>query len=109
MTKPDKKIEAYTLTVEVTRAEGDGLPKDATGAAVMCYCPAKDEAEAVRETALILRQGGMSPLDVSSYGTLQERLDDGHDISDEERDLMQKAIDENSVVVALVSPFFDVG
>ncbi len=97
----------YTLTVEIGRAEGDGLPENATGAAMMCFCPAKDEPEAVRETVAILKQGGLAPLDVSSYGTLQERLDDGHDITEEERGLMQRALDENSVVVAMTSPFFD--
>ncbi|MBL4807253.1 MAG: hypothetical protein JKY31_08185 [Rhodobacteraceae bacterium] len=105
----DDKINVYTLTVEIGRAEGDGLPENATGAAMMCFCPAKTEAEAVRETVAILKQGGLAPLDVSGYGTLQERLDDGHDINDEERGLMQQAIDENSVVVAMTSPFFDVG
>jgi len=103
------EMQVYTLTVEIGRAEGDGLPKNATGAAMMCFCPAKTEAEAVRETVVILKQGGLAPLDVSSYGTMQERLDDGHDINDEERGMMQRALDENSVVVAMTSPFFDVG
>lgn len=103
------EINVYTLTVEIGRAEGDGLPENATGAAMMCFCPAREEAEAVRETVAILKQGGLAPLDVSSYGTKQERLDDGHDINDEESAMMQRALDENSVVVAMTSPFFDVG
>ena len=61
----------------------------------------------MRENVAILKQGGLAPLDVSSYGTLKERLDDGHDISEDERGLMQKAIDENSVVVAMTTPFYD--
>ncbi len=105
----EEKVNVYTLTVEIGRKEGDGLPENATGAAMMCFCPAKDEAEAVRETVAILKQGGLAPLDVSSYGTLEERIADGHDINDEERGMMQRAIDENSVVVAMTSPFFDVG
>jgi len=105
----DEKMQVYTLTVEIGRIEGDGLPENATGAAMMCFCPAKTEPEAVRETVAILKQGGLAPLDVSSYGTMQERLDDGHDINDEERGMMQRALDENSVVVAMTSPFFDVG
>jgi len=105
----DDKTHVYTLTVEIGRKEGDGLPENATGAAMMCFCPAKTEAEAVRETVAILKQGGLAPLDVSSYGTLEERLDDGHDINDAERAMMQQSIDENSVVVAMTSPFFDVG
>ncbi len=105
----DEKVNVYTLTVEIGRREGDGLPDNATGAAMMCFCPARSEEEAVRETVAILKQGGLAPLDVSSYGTLEERLEDGHDINAEERAMMQRAIDENSVVVAMTSPFFDVG
>ena len=106
---PNDKTNVYTLTVEIGRKDGDGLPDNATGAAMMCFCPAQTEAEAVRETVAILKQGGLAPLDVSSYGTLEERLEDGHDINDAERGMMQQAIDENSVVVAMTSPFFDVG
>ena len=105
----DDSVNVYTLTVEIGRKEGDGLPENATGAAMMCFCPARDEAEAVRETVAILKQGGLAPLDVSSYGTLEERLEDGHDINDSERAMMQQSIDENSVVVAMTSPFFDAG
>jgi hypothetical protein len=44
-----------------------------------------------------------------SHPPLEERIADGHDINDEEKAMMQRAIDENSVVVAMTSPFFDVG
>jgi hypothetical protein len=37
---------------------------------------------------------------------LDERLAEGHDINQEERELMQRALDENSVVVAQMTPFF---
>jgi len=97
----------YTLLVEVGRKKGDGLPDGATGAALMCYSGGIDEAEAVRETVAILKQADMAPLDVSGYGTLQERLDEGHDISGEERRLMQQAQDDNAVIVARVTPFFE--
>ncbi|KAF0676488.1 hypothetical protein [Profundibacterium mesophilum] len=97
----------YTLLVEVGRKKGDGLPKGATGAALMCYASGVDEAEAVRETVAILKQADMAPLDVSGYGSLQDRLDEGHDIDDDERALMQQALDENSVVVAQMTPFYD--
>jgi hypothetical protein len=43
---------------------------------------------------------------VSGYGTLDERLAEGHDINDAERELMQRALDENSVIVAQMTPFF---
>lgn len=97
----------YTLLVEVGRRKGDGLPKGATGAALMCYASGVTEAEAVNETVALLKAADMAPLDVSSYGTLQERQTEGHDIDDDEIALMQRARDENSVVVAQLTPFFD--
>jgi len=107
MSKPKKAHHVYTLLVEVGRSTGDGLPEGTTGAALMCYASGVDEAEAVRETVAILKQADLAPLDVSGYGTLEERLAEGHDISDEEKALMQRARDENSVVVAQMTPFFD--
>ena len=101
------KQKVYTLLVEVGRKDGDGLPGHATGAALMCYASGVDEAEAVRETVAILKQADMAPLDVSGYGTLEERLAEGHDIPDEERALMTRALEENAVIVAQVTPFFD--
>ena len=101
-----KPQQVYTLLVEVGRHEGDGLPEDATGAALMCYASGVDEAEAVRETVAILKQADMAPLDVQGYGTLEERREMGHEISDEEVELMQRAADENSVIVAQMTPFF---
>lgn len=107
--KPRKKAsrqEVYTLLVEVGRKSGDGLPETATGAALMVYAAGVDEAEAVRETVAILKQADMAPLDVSGYGTLAEREAEGHDISGQERDLMARALDENAVIVAQMTPFF---
>ena len=102
-----KRQQVYTLLVEVGRKAGDGLPGDATGAALMCYASGVDEAEAVRETVAILKQADMNPLDVSGYGTLDERLAEGHDIDDEERALMERALQENSVIVAQMTPFYE--
>lgn len=96
----------YTLLVQVGRKAGDGLPDGATGAALMCYAAGVDEAEAVRETVAVLKQAGLAPLDVSGYGTLAERLAEGHDIDGDERDLMDRARDENAVIVAQMTPFF---
>ena len=104
---PKRGQQVFTLLVEVGRNAGDGLPDGATGAALMCYASGVDEAEAVRETVAILKQADMAPLDVSGYGTLEDRLAEGHDISDEERALMQRALDENSVIVAQATPFFE--
>jgi len=102
-----KNHQVYTLVVEVGRNKGDGLPKGAKGAALMCFASGVDEAEAVRETVAILKQADLAPLDVSGYGTLKDRQKAGHDISDEEKELMQRALDENSVIVAQMTPFFD--
>ncbi|MCF2905892.1 hypothetical protein L0666_12910 [Octadecabacter sp. CECT 8868] len=104
--KPSRQ-QVFTLLVEVGRKDDDGLPQDSTGAALMIYASGVDEAEAVRETVAILKQADLAPLDVSGYGTLDERLAEGHDIPDEERELMQRALDENSVIVAQMTPFFD--
>ena len=106
MAKEKSRQQVYTLLVEVGRSKDDGLPKGATGAALMCYASGIDEAEAVRETVAILKQADLAPLDVSGYGTLDEREGEGHDISDEERELMRRALDENSVIVAQMTPFF---
>ena len=105
--KAKRPQHIYTLLVEVGRKDGDDLPKDATGAALMCYASGVDEAEAVRETVAILKQSGLAPLDVSGYGTLDERLAERHDIDDDERALMARALDENAVIVAQMTPFFE--
>lgn len=83
------------------------MPDKATGAALMCFASGVDEAEAVRETVAILKQADTAPLDVTGYGTLSEREEDGQEIDDEERALMQQALDDNAVIVAQVTPFYD--
>ena len=65
-----------------------------------------DEAEAVRETVAILKQADLAPLDVTGYGTETERRADGQEIDPEEQALMARALEENSVVVAQMTPFF---
>src|SRR5210317_1598436 len=104
--KTKKQQQVYTLLVEVGRTKDDGLPDGATGAALLCYSSGVDEAEADRETVAILKQADLAPLDVTGYGTTEEREVEGHEIPDEERELMQRALDENSVVVAQMAPFF---
>lgn len=103
--KPSRQ-QVYTLVVQIGRKAGDGLPAKATGAGLVIYASGVDEAEAVRETVAILKQADTAPLDVTGYGTLEERLAEGHDISDEERGLMQRALDENAVIVAQMEPFY---
>ena len=97
----------FTLVVEVGRSKGDGLPNNASGAALMCYASGIDEAEAVRETIAVLKISGMSPLNVSGYGSIKERIDEGHDIEDHEYELMEKAMKENSVVISQITPLFE--
>ncbi|NDW46183.1 hypothetical protein [Ruegeria sp. PrR005] len=108
MEKPRKESrqQVFTLVVQIGRKAGDGLPDGATGAALMCYASGVDEAEAVRETVAILKQADTAPLDVTGYGTLEEREAQGHEIDAEERELMQRALDENAVIVAQMTPFF---
>lgn len=99
--------DVFTLLVEVGRKQGDGLPKGSTGAALMCYASGVDEAEAVRETVAVLKQADLNPLDVTGYGTLAEREEQGHEIAEDERALMDQAKADNAVIVAQVTPFFD--
>ena len=108
--RPDKvkrPQQVYTLVVEVGRKAGDGLPDKATGAGLVIYASGVDEAEAVRETVAILKEADLAPLDVAGHGTLEERLKAGDEIDAEERALMQRALDENSVIVAEMTPFFE--
>jgi hypothetical protein len=106
-TKSPKRQQVYTLLVEIGRKAGDGLPAKATGAALMVYASGVDEEEAVRETVAVLKQADTAPLDVSGYGTLDERLAEGHEIGEDERALMARALEENAVIVAQVTPFYD--
>lgn len=99
--------QVFTLVVQLGRKAGDGLPEGATGAALMCYASGVDEAEAVRETVAVLKQADLAPLDVTGHGTLEEREAEGHEIDADERALMQRALDENAVIVAQMTPFYD--
>lgn len=103
--KPSRQ-QVYTLVVQIGRKSGDGLPDKATGAGLVVFASGIDEAEAVRETVAILKQADTAPLDVTGYGTLEERLAQGHDISQEERELMARALAENAVIVAQMEPFY---
>ena len=104
--KPSRQ-QVFTLLVEIGRKTGDGLPDKSTGAALMCFASGVDEAEAVRETVAILKQADTAPLDVTGYGTLADREAEGEEIDAEERALMMRALEENSVIIAQMTPFFD--
>lgn len=105
--KPRRQQHVYTLVVEVGRKAGDGLPDKATGAALLCYASGVDEAEAVRETVAILKQADMAPIEVTGHGTKAEREEAGEEIAEEEAELMQLSAEENSVIVAQVTAFYD--
>ena len=96
----------YTLEVNLGRSKEDGLPKKATGATLICYSTGVDEQEAVREAVATLRHSNMAPLNVVGYGSIQERLSNGHEIDPEEKQLMERAVHENSVIVADIMPIF---
>ena len=105
---PDARMtEVYTLMVEVGRAEGDGLPEGTTGAAMLCYSAGTSEKNAVDETVNVLRQAGLSPLEVDVYGTRAEREADGEDLSEDELTRMAQALEQNAVVIAQVTTFED--
>ena len=103
MAKTRKELQVFTLLVEVGRAPNDGLPEGATGAALLCYSAGRDEAEAVRECVAVLKTADLNPLDVTGYGTRAEREAEGHEIGDEDLQLMDRALAENAVIVAETS------
>jgi len=105
--KEKRPQQVYTLVVEVGRKAGDGLPDTATGAGLVVYASGVDEAEAVRETVAILKEADLAPLEVTGHGTLDERLKAGEAIDPEEQALMDRALAENAVIVAEMTPFFD--
>ncbi|WP_212522721.1 hypothetical protein [Actibacterium sp. MT2.3-13A] len=105
-TTKSRKQQVFTLLVQVGRKPDDGLPEGATGAGLMCYASGVDEAEAVRETVAVLKQAGLAPLDVTGYGTAEERRAQGHEIAEDEAGLMDRALEENAVIVAQMTPFY---
>ncbi len=99
--------EVYTLMVELGRREGDGLPEDCDGAALLCYAAARSEKEAVDETVAVLRQAELAPLTIEVHGSRAEREAEGQEISPEDQTLMDRALAENAVIVAQMLPFHD--
>ena len=99
--------QVFTLIVEVGRKVGDGLPAKSTGAGLVVYATGVDEAEAVRETVAILKTADLAVLEVEGHGSLSEREAAGDEIDPEERALMARALAENAVIVAQMTPFED--
>lgn len=105
--KEKRAQQVYTLLVQVGRKPDDGLPKHATGGALVCYASGVDEAEAVRESVAILKQADLAVLEVEGHGSLEEQRAAGAEIDPEEEELMMRALEENSVIVAQMTPFYD--
>ena len=103
----NKRKSVYTLVVQIGRSKNDGLPAGSTGAGLLCYASGIDEPEAVRETVAILKQADLAPLDVTGHGTVEDRLKDGEEFGEDELNLMERAENENSVIVAQMTPFFE--
>jgi hypothetical protein len=99
--------DVFTLLVQVGRGPEDDLPDGATGAALLCYASGKTEKIAVDETIQVLKQAGLSPIEVESYGSRAERLTEGEEIEPQEAELMDRALADNAVVVAQMTVFDD--
>jgi hypothetical protein len=95
----------YTLLVQVGRAAGDGLPEDATGAALLCYAPGLTEKNAVDETVAVLRQADLAPLEVEALGSVADREAAGEVLADDDLVLIRRALQENAVIVSQVEVF----
>ena len=100
------EIDVHTLVVTVGRKEGDGLPDGAVGAGLLCFAAGRGEDEAVRETVAVLKTAGLAPLEVMAHGASAERKSAGDEIGAEEAALMQRALDENAVIVVEMVPDF---
>lgn len=99
--------QVFTLVVEVGRKPGDGLPDGTTGAALLCYASGATEDEAVRETVALLKTADLAVLTVESHGSRAEIEAAGTVVATDEAALMDRALAENAVIVAQVTPFED--
>jgi hypothetical protein len=97
--RPRREPQVHILLVGVGRAPDDGLPEGASGAALLCYASGVTEAEAVNETVAVLKVAGLAVLTVESHGTRAE-MEAGGGVAPEEAALMDRALDENAVIVA---------
>ena len=95
--KAAKAEQVFILLVDCGRAEDDGLPDGCAGAALLCFAAGRTERHAVDETVKVLREAGLAPLEVQSYGT---REDPDIELGAEELALMDRALAENAVIVA---------
>lgn len=103
---PERTV--FTLLVECGRRPKDGLPAKSTGAQLLCHVAGSTENEAVQAAVTVLREAGLAPLDVTSFGSVEERLAE-EEIDAEERALIDRAAEENDVIVAEVTPLYSTG
>lgn len=91
--------DVYLLVIEVGKREGDDLPEEATGAAFIALAPATSEEEAVHDSVKLFKEAKLNPLEVTNYGTLDERAAEGAEVSDEERALAKEAAETGAVII----------
>ncbi len=106
MARKPSEPQVFTLLVQVGRKAEDGLPEGAVGAGLLCFASGRSEDEAVRETVSVLKTAGLAPIEVTAYGTAEDRRAEGHEIGADEAALMQRALDENAVLVVEMVPDF---
>ena len=96
--------ERLSHLADAALAEATGL----TGPAVTRRLATRfDAANRARDLLRTTVRADLAVLEVEGLGTLEEREKAGDEIDGEERALMQRALDENSVIVAQMTPFFD--
>ncbi len=99
--------EVFTLMVELGRIAGDDFPEKSTGGAMVIFAPSTEEAIAVRETVQLLREAGLNPLEVTNYGTVNERRDEGYEFSSDEEELVEEALREDAMIIIEKQVFYD--
>ena len=84
------------MTPEQVRGDIPKKVRDDRRLRIAGYAALFDRPDGARDT---IRPGAFTR-------TLAEREEAGHEIDEEERELMQRALDENAVIVAQMTPFF---
>lgn len=99
--------DVFTLLAHAGRKADDGLPDGASGAALLLYVAAPDEAAAARDAAAVLKDAGLAVLEIEGLGGVAEREAEGETFGPEDRALFDRARAENAVIVALMEPVFE--
>lgn len=99
--------DIYTLVIQFGRKDDDGLPEGATGGAMIAVAPAANEKAAVDDTVRLLKEAGLAPIEVESYGTMEERRASGYEFTEEELECIELARGENAIIVVQKTLFYD--